>query len=131
MRVKLTLDPTMPDDVRAWLLDQLHAAERDCYVVDGPLALADLMDTDPPVVTPTVDQESVAWAMVRKNESSVAVVSGDGEFVGLVPPHRIVGILLGEHDETGSRQEELPRTGASICALDESCSVWAALDCVT
>jgi magnesium transporter len=65
--------------------------------------LSGLMDTDPPVVTPTVDQESVAWAMVRKNESSVAVVNGDGTFVGLVPPHSIVGALLAEHDEDVAR----------------------------
>ena len=65
--------------------------------------VADLMDTDPPVVTPTVDQETVAWAMVRKNESSVAVVNGDGEFVGLVPTNRIVRILLAEHDEDVAR----------------------------
>jgi magnesium transporter len=38
--------------------------------------LAELMDPDPPVVTPEAEQESVAWAMVRRNESSVAVVNG-------------------------------------------------------
>ena len=65
--------------------------------------LAELMDDDPPVVTPAVDQESVAWAMVRKNESSVAVVNGAGEFVGLVPPHSMVGVLLTEHDEDVAR----------------------------
>jgi CBS domain-containing protein len=65
--------------------------------------LAELMDADPPVVTPVLDQESVAWAMVRKNESSVAVVDGAGEFVGLVPPHRMVGVLLTEHDEDVAR----------------------------
>ena len=65
--------------------------------------LAELMDDDPPVVTPAIDQESVAWAMVRKNESSVAVVNGAGEFVGLVPPHSMVGVLLTEHDEDVAR----------------------------
>jgi magnesium transporter len=65
--------------------------------------LADLVDADPPIVTPAVDQESVAWAMVRKNESSVAVVNDHGEFVGLVPPHRMVAVLLTEHDEDVAR----------------------------
>jgi magnesium transporter len=65
--------------------------------------LAELMDVDPPIVTPEVNQESVAWAMVRKHESSVAVVNGEGEFVGLVPPHRMVGVLLAEHDEDVAR----------------------------
>jgi magnesium transporter len=41
--------------------------------------------------------------MVKKNESSVAVVNGDGRFVGLVPPHRMVGVLLAEHDEDVAR----------------------------
>ena len=49
-------------------------------------ASSELMDADPPVVTPTTDQETVAWTMVRRRESSVAVVNGKGEFVGLVPP---------------------------------------------
>jgi polyphosphate kinase len=42
--VKLTVDTTMPEDVRGWLVDQLHASERDLYVVGGPLAAEDLME---------------------------------------------------------------------------------------
>ncbi|HEY7033405.1 MAG TPA: polyphosphate kinase 1 [Thermomicrobiales bacterium] len=42
--VKLTVDRTMPADVRSWLVEQLHASERDLYVVDGPLAAEDLME---------------------------------------------------------------------------------------
>jgi polyphosphate kinase len=42
--VKLTVDRTMPEDVRGWLVDQLHASERDLYVVDGSLALEDLLE---------------------------------------------------------------------------------------
>lgn len=70
---------------------------------DRDTPLAGLMDADPPVVTPRVDPESVAWAMVRKNESSVAVVDGRGEFLGLIPPHRMVAVLLTEHDEDVAR----------------------------
>lgn len=40
---RLTVDRTMPPDVRDWLLKHLHATERDLYVVDGPLALDGLM----------------------------------------------------------------------------------------
>ena len=61
------------------------------------------MDADPPVVTPTTHQETVAWTMVRRRESSVAVVNGKREFVGLVPPHRMLGALLAEHDEDIAR----------------------------
>jgi len=42
--VKLTVDRSMPEEIRTWLVDQLHASERDLYVVDGPLAAEDLMD---------------------------------------------------------------------------------------
>jgi magnesium transporter len=63
----------------------------------------ELMDEDPPVVAPGVDQERVAWAMVARGESSVAVVAADGSFKGLVPPHRMLAVLLAEHDEDLAR----------------------------
>ena len=66
-------------------------------------AVGDLMDLQPPVVAPGVDQERVAWEMVRRAESSVAVVDSDGRFHGLVPPHRMVGVVLHEHDEDLAR----------------------------
>jgi magnesium transporter len=62
-----------------------------------------IMDADPPAVTPGADQESVAWEMVRRGESSVAVVDGEGRFIGLVPPHRMLRVLLTEHDEDVAR----------------------------
>ncbi|HEU5430726.1 MAG TPA: hypothetical protein VFU81_03635, partial [Thermomicrobiales bacterium] len=34
--VRLTVDATMPEDVRAWLVEHVHARSRDLYVVDGP-----------------------------------------------------------------------------------------------
>jgi magnesium transporter len=65
--------------------------------------VAELMDADPPVVTPDADQESVAWRMIRRSQSSVAVVGDDGEFRGLVPPYRMLGVMLAEHDEDVAR----------------------------
>jgi magnesium transporter len=50
--------------------------------------VADVMDPDPPAVSPGVDQEHVAWEMVRRGESSAAVVDEDRRLIGLVPPHR-------------------------------------------
>jgi magnesium transporter len=41
--------------------------------------------------------------MVRRGESSVAVLNGAGEFAGLVPPHRLLRVLLAEHDEDVAR----------------------------
>lgn len=60
---------------------------------------AELMDADPPVVRPGEDQEKAAWKAVQHGESSLAVVGPDGSFHGLVPPARLMGVLLAEHDE--------------------------------
>ena len=67
------------------------------------IAVADLMDIHPPMVVPGCDQEAIAWEMVRRGESSVAVVAADGRFLGLVPPHRMIGALLMEHDKDLAR----------------------------
>jgi magnesium transporter len=64
---------------------------------------ADFMDTSPPVVAPGVDQEQAAWKAVHQAESSLAVVDADGRFLGLIPPHRLLGVLLSEHDEDLAR----------------------------
>jgi polyphosphate kinase len=42
--VQVVTDRAMPDDVRAWLVDQLHATERDSYVIDGPLGAENMME---------------------------------------------------------------------------------------
>lgn len=68
---------------------------------DEPIAR--VMDADPPVVSPGAYQETVAWEMVRRGESSVAVVDRDGRFEGLIPPHRMLAVLLAEHDEDLAR----------------------------
>ena len=62
-------------------------------------SMASLMDTDAPVVGPGVDQEVAAWRAVHHGEAALAVVSGDGRFVGVIPPHRLVAVLLAEHEE--------------------------------
>ena len=36
-------------------------------------------------------------------ESSLAVVGPDGRFLGLIPPHRMLGVLLEEHREDMAR----------------------------
>jgi magnesium transporter len=77
-------------------VERLFGAEASAYV-------RDVMDPSPPVLTPEADQESVAWQMARGGESSVAVVDSDGAFIGLIPPHRMVSVLLAEHDEDVAR----------------------------
>lgn len=65
--------------------------------------IADVMDSDPPTVAPGDDQEVAAWRMVEHGESSVAVVDTGGRFAGLVPPNRMLRVLLEEHDEDLAR----------------------------
>jgi magnesium transporter len=65
--------------------------------------IADVMDADPPVVAPGEDQEVAAWKMVKRGESSIAVVDAAGRFIGLIPPHRMLSVLLAEHDEDLAR----------------------------
>ncbi|MBI4898135.1 MAG: magnesium transporter [Actinobacteria bacterium] len=74
------------------LLDALEDAR-----IDG------LMDADPPVVAPGDDQERVAWKMARHGESGIAVVDDQGALVGLIPPNRMLAVLLEEHDTNIAR----------------------------
>lgn len=62
-----------------------------------------LMDAEPPVVTPAVDQELAAWRAIRHGESSLAVVDAERRFKGLITPRRIFAVLLWEHDEDTAR----------------------------
>ncbi|MBN1529277.1 MAG: magnesium transporter [Thermoleophilaceae bacterium] len=65
--------------------------------------IADMMDPQPPVVAPGVDQERVAWEMVQRGESSVGVVDAGERFIGLVAPYRMLDVVLREHDEDLAR----------------------------
>ena len=81
---------------------------------------ADLMDPDPPVVAPGADQEAAAWKAAHHGESSLAVVASDGTFRGLVPPARLLTVLLAEHDEDLARLGGFLTTSASARhAMDE------------
>jgi magnesium transporter len=62
-----------------------------------------LMDSDAPAVGPGVDQEQAAWHAVRHGESALAVVGPEGRFVGVIPPFRLLAVLLEEHEEDLSR----------------------------
>lgn len=65
--------------------------------------VADIMDHDPPMVSEDADQETVAWKAVERAESCLVVVDGEGRFLGLIPPYRLLAVLLQEHDEDTAR----------------------------
>ena len=73
-----------------------------------------LMDRESPVVAPGVDQEIAAWKAVHSGESALAVVDAQGRFVGLIPPHRLVEVLLSEHEEDLSRVGGFIKSTASV-----------------
>ncbi len=62
-------------------------------------SVGSLMDSAAPVVSPGVDQEVAAWRAAQRRESALAVVDGAGRFVGLIPPHALIAVLLAEHEE--------------------------------
>ena len=63
----------------------------------------DIMDADPPVVAPGVDQEKAAWKALQHGESALAIIDDGGRFVGFIPPDRLLAVLLHEHDEDMAR----------------------------
>ena len=77
-------------------IERLLAADPDAGVEH-------VMDADPPRVAPDTDQQSAARQMVERHECSLAVVDADGRFVGLIPPYRMLRVLLNEHDEDLAR----------------------------
>ena len=77
-------------------MERLLAASPDAVV-------SEVMDADPPTVGPGTDQERAAWQAVRHDEPGLAVVDADGDFQGLIPPQRLLSVLLAEHDEDLAR----------------------------
>ncbi len=77
-------------------VEELFAALPDTKV-------GDIMDQDPPVVAPGVDQEKAAWKAVQHGESALAVVDNGGRFIGFLPPNRLLAVLLHEHEEDMAR----------------------------
>jgi magnesium transporter len=77
-------------------VEELFSASADAKV-------GEIMDDDPPVVAPGVDQEKAAWKAVQHGESALAVIDDGGRFVGFIPPDRLLAVLLHEHDEDMAR----------------------------
>ncbi len=78
--------------------------------------VGEVMDRHPPVVTPEVDREQVAWLAAARGCPAVAVVDPAGRFVGLVPATRLLTVLLAEHHEDLSRLGGLVHSTAATRA---------------
>ena len=70
---------------------------------DAESPLSAVMDSEPPTVSAEAAPEEAAWTMIEHAESSLPVVDRDGRFVGLIPPRRMLRVLLTEHDEDMAR----------------------------
>lgn len=77
-------------------LEALLAAE-------GHTPLHALVEAEPTVVRRGVDQERAVHHLVRSGASSLAVVDDEGAFLGLIPPARLLAVLVEEHDEDLAR----------------------------
>jgi magnesium transporter len=77
-------------------IEDLLAAPADAHI-------GTLMDPEASIVGPGVDQEVAAWRAVRNEEAALSVVDANGRFVGVIPPHRLLAVLLSEHEEDLSR----------------------------
>lgn len=85
----------------------------------GGAAVAEVMDERPPMVGPATDQEQAAWEAVRHGEAGLAVVDESGRFLGMIPPQRLVAVLLEEHDEDLARLGGFLGSAASARATSE------------
>ncbi len=123
-RVPVCAPGDLAGDVRTALIGVDHDSVDDVAVCDGSGAsrrlvglipvqrlfratpdtrAAQLMDADPPTVKEGLHREQAAWKAVQHGESSLAVVGPEGEFRGLVPPSKILGVMLRAHDEDFAR----------------------------
>jgi magnesium transporter len=81
--------------------------------------LADLMDREAPVVAPGVDQEVAAWRAARNGKSGLSVVDREGRLAGIIPPHRLIAVLLSEHEEDLTRLGGFLKTTTAARATSE------------
>ncbi len=75
----------------------------DLLAASGEQPASALMDVDAPRVAPGLDQEVAAWRAAHHGESALAVVDAEGHFVGMIPPPKLLEVLLSEHEEDLSR----------------------------
>ena len=75
----------------------------DLLAAPGKSQAQSFMDAHAPKVTNGMDQEIAAWHAVQRGESGLAVVDAQGDFHGVIPPQRLLKVLLLEHEEDLSR----------------------------
>jgi len=119
-RVPRASPTSLVEEIRVSLLEERYDSMTHVAILDGARLAGvitienlfaapkgsvaqEVMDPNPPVVAPDTDQEVAAWQVIRHGESALAVVDEEGNFVGFVPPHRLLSVLLWEHEEDMDR----------------------------
>lgn len=93
-------------------IEKLLAAPEDCPV-------GDIMDREPLLVGPGLDQEKAAWHAIREKRSAVSVVDSHGKFLGLITPHQLLEVLVAEHEEDLSRLSGLMKSAMDAQVTSE------------
>ncbi|CAN7456524.1 magnesium transporter [Knoellia sp. LjRoot47] len=79
-------------------------ARTGALVAAGPSArVREVMDRNPPTVSPSTDREPAAWRAVEAGWSTVALVDDAGRFQGLIPSETLLALVHSEHDEDLAR----------------------------
>lgn len=90
-------------------IDGLVTIERLLIAAPGT-PVGSIMDPDPPRAGPGTDPLKAAWTAIGRGESSLVVADEDRRFVGIVPAHRLLRMLLAAHDQ------DLARISGSLAA---------------
>lgn len=94
----------------------LARIERLLAAPDGA-TIGQVMDPRPATVTAGTDQEEAARLAAERGQPVAVVVDEDGRFQGLIPPERLLKILLEEHHEDLSRIGGLLHSAAAAQAV--------------
>ena len=107
-------------DVRGGLAGNRFESVEDVVVLDGGLvvgilpverlleapasvSVGELMTPDPVTIAPDADEVLAARRLIGRHESSLVVVDRAGQFRGLVPPSRMLPVLLAAHESDLAR----------------------------
>lgn len=76
--------------------------------------LKDLIEDETPTVLPHDDETEAARLAVAHRHRSLAVIDEQGRFLGLIPPERMLAVLVAQHEK------DLARIGGYVAGSDQA-----------